>query len=106
MLQNPDGAGANGQPPAEDDDLLSSEEWIAFATDNRLSDRELEAVVLVCRDLGRKEIAKRLGLSAGSLNTYMNRLHRKLCVETRVGLVLKVVRWALAARGSCPGAIG
>jgi DNA-binding NarL/FixJ family response regulator len=58
----------------------------------------VEAVVLVCRDLERKEIAKRLRLSAGSLNPYMNRLHRKLCVETRVGPVLMVVRWALAAR--------
>src|SRR5262249_48591782 len=74
-------------------ELVSAEEWIAFATKFRLTIRELEALVLLFRAQPEKGIAGTLGLSVNTVHWLVRRLHQKLDVEDAVGLVLKVMEF-------------
>lgn len=67
---------------------------VALAASFRLTSRERQVVVLVAEGLHDKEIAARLGLSPGSVRTYLRRAYARNHIGGRVELVvawLKVV---------------
>ncbi|MCU0315447.1 MAG: PAS domain S-box protein [Fimbriimonadaceae bacterium] len=57
-----------------------------------LSPREEQIVDLSCQGLTDKEIAARLSISTGTLNTYWNRVRRKLKGSSRAELASSLVR--------------
>jgi DNA-binding NarL/FixJ family response regulator len=66
-----------------------------------LTDREQSVVCAVADGLTNKEIAARLGLSPGTIRTYLRRLMHKTGTTTRTGLLGKVMdqraNWTLRA---------
>ena len=74
-------------------DLLTPEQWVHFGESLRLTDRELEVLILTSRDLPRKVIARELHISLGAVHTYCNRLHKKTNANGRVALLLQVIRF-------------
>jgi DNA-binding NarL/FixJ family response regulator len=75
--------------------LLSEADWAATARALRLSGRELQIVrgVFDCRK--ETTIAADLGITPRTVDTHMERLYRKLSVNTRVALVLRVMETLL-----------
>ena len=57
-----------------------------------LSERELEVVRTLAKDLGNKEIAKRLGISDRTVQQHLANVYGKLGVGSRTGAVLRALR--------------
>lgn len=57
-----------------------------------LSERELEVVRTLAKDLGNKEIAKRLGISDRTVQQHLANVFGKLGVSSRTGAVLRALR--------------
>jgi DNA-binding CsgD family transcriptional regulator len=60
-------------------------------SDYGLSAREKEVVELMSKDLIKKEIAERLGLSYHTVNNHLRSIYEKLQVHTRSGAVAKAL---------------
>jgi DNA-binding CsgD family transcriptional regulator len=71
--------------------MTGTPESINFAREMRsiaaVSPREAEILELLCRGYQDKEIAAALGISHGTLRTYMSRLFHKTKQSRRTGLV-------------------
>jgi len=78
------------------DPLLTETQWLRIARSLMVSDREFQIVRLVFEDEHERDIAARLGISLNTVHTHLKHLFRKLGVQSRVGLVLRVVREHLA----------
>ena len=76
--------------------VLSREAWGAVAGDLHLSERELEITQCIFCDLKESDIARRLSMSPHTVHTHLGRLYRKLCTNSRCGVVLRVLRCHLA----------
>src|SRR5262249_47524456 len=74
---------------------IAPEEWIELAIAFRLTNRELEGLILLCEDMQEKEIARRLSLKANTVHWIIRRLHQKLEVEDGIGLVLKATGFVI-----------
>jgi DNA-binding NarL/FixJ family response regulator len=59
----------------------------ALVPDERLSEREVEAVRLIAWGYSNKQIAARLKVSVKTIETYKTRAMEKLGIRSRVGLV-------------------
>ncbi len=59
----------------------------------RLTDRELTVLRLIGAGRGTRQIAKELGLSVKTIETYRENLKRKLHLESAAELVQYAVRW-------------
>jgi DNA-binding CsgD family transcriptional regulator len=84
--------------PRSDEDPVTGEEYVAFSELHGLTLREIVVVIDTCRGLPRKAVARKRGIGLASVNRYCERLHRKLAVRDRVGLVVKLFRFVLARR--------
>lgn len=73
-------------------DLLSTRQWQQVATLQRLTPRETEVTKLLFQELTVREIAVYLGLKMRTVRQHMERVHRKLSVTNRVGMVLRIVQ--------------
>jgi DNA-binding NarL/FixJ family response regulator len=71
--------------------MFSEPAWEAIARSLKLSGRELQIVRAVFDDETEFCIAAELGISAHTVHTYVERLHRKLAVNDRGRLILRVV---------------
>ena len=78
-------------PEASGSALLSDASWSAVAESFRLTAREAEITRCVFNGLDEAAIARACGLSAHTVNTYFQRLYRKLGVSGREQLVLLVI---------------
>jgi DNA-binding NarL/FixJ family response regulator len=78
--------------------LLSETDWAEAARALRLSGRELQIVRGVFDNCKETAIATDLGIASRTVDTHMERLYRKLTVNTRVALVLRVMEEALQAK--------
>ncbi len=58
----------------------------------KISPRERQIARRVARGLSNKEIASELGISHGTVGTYMTRIFQKLNVRTRAAMVAKLLR--------------
>jgi DNA-binding NarL/FixJ family response regulator len=74
------------------DNLLSEHAWEHIAEEFGLSAREVEVARLVFSGKSREEIANELGCSVGSVRTYIDRVFKKLQVEDRLAMALRIVR--------------
>lgn len=61
-----------------------------------LSPRELEVALLLVQGLRQEEIARRLSLSAKTVNTHKTRLFEKLCIGDSIALARLVSQYRLA----------
>ena len=75
----------------EESNFTSNESYIKLASS--LTKRELEIVQLLVDELSSSEIAKRLHISQGTVETHRHNILRKLNVNTTVG----VIKFALKA---------
>ena len=80
--------------------MFSTQVWDQIARSLGLSGRELQVVRGVFDDRIESAIATELGISPHTVHTHFDRLHRKLGVATRTGLVLRVTREFLALSAS------
>ncbi len=58
----------------------------------KISPRELQVARRVARGYSNKQIAAELGISAGTVGTYMTRIFHKLNVRTRAQMIAKIIR--------------
>jgi two-component system invasion response regulator UvrY len=59
---------------------------------NKLSQRELDFLVLASSDLSYKEIADKMIVSVRTVDGYRDSIYEKLKIHSRIGLVLYAVR--------------
>ncbi len=71
---------------------LTEGQWLRIAERLELSRRELEIVRLLFHGAQDKIVAKELAISINTCHTHLKRLYSKLGVESRVELVLDIVR--------------
>ena len=76
--------------------MLTRQAWGKVARSLGLSARELQIVRGVFDDKTEFAIAEDLGISPHTIHTHFSRLHRKLGVATRTGLVLRITSQCLA----------
>ncbi len=88
---------------AEGRSLFSPAEWRSVGQELRLSDREFQIVQAIFDDESESSIARKLGISAHTVHTYLERLYRKCMVNSRVGLVVRVFGEYLFLRDSASG---
>lgn len=72
--------------------LISDQEWAAVKKYARLSMREGQVCRLLFEGHKRDDIAEMLGISPRTVRYHLESLHKKLKVNTRVGLVLRMVQ--------------
>jgi DNA-binding NarL/FixJ family response regulator len=53
-----------------------------------LSQREQQVVALVCDGLSNKEIARKLGVTEGTVKVHLNSIYEQLCVRSRIELMI------------------
>jgi DNA-binding CsgD family transcriptional regulator len=70
----------------------------AFSLRHQLCPRERQIVQLTAEGSSRKEMAKRLGLKPTTINTYCDRLHKKLGVQHATELSSLIYEFALSTR--------
>jgi DNA-binding NarL/FixJ family response regulator len=70
--------------------LFSSGEWERLFDVLCVSRRESQILLGLFENLNESSIAARLGISAHTVRTHVERLYRKLQVNNRIGLLLKV----------------
>ena len=72
--------------------IFSEQAWAQIAWALDLSGRELQIVRGVFNDRTELRIAADLGISPNTVHTHFARLHHKLGVATRTGVVLRITR--------------
>jgi len=85
------------RPLTKGSDILTPAQWGEVCSRLRLSERELEVVVGVFDDLKEAAIASRLGISAHTVHTHLERLYRKLGVNGRGRMIIEVLAEHLLA---------
>ena len=75
---------------------ISSEAWVCVCRHLQLSKREAQIARGVMEDLKECAIASRLEISTHTVHTHMERLYQKLGVNSRVQLVIVLMRCFLA----------
>lgn len=78
--------------------VLRVDDWKQIRLSLRLSTRELEITQHVFDDNKTESIARDLGISVHTVNTYLQRLYSKLDVRSRAQLVLRVFKTHLEYR--------
>lgn len=77
----------NGNPGRS---IFSDVQWLSLARSLQLSGREREILQCIFEDQTEAVIARRLGISAHTVHTHLERLYRKLGVGTRCAAVIRV----------------
>lgn len=66
--------------------------------ESQLSERELQVFGMIGNGIPMDEIAGQLGLSVKTIETYRNRIKKKLGIKSRTRLVMLAVEWAITNR--------
>jgi two-component system nitrate/nitrite response regulator NarL len=70
---------------------------LSFQRDlSRLTQREIQIVRLVCEGLSNKEIARRMGISEGTIKFRLHLIYRKLAITNRTSLATLALRTEVA----------
>ena len=70
--------------------FLDAESWTVISRALGLSPREAQIVSLMLADETEEAIAARLGISAHTVHTHVERLFRKLCVSSRCQVIVRI----------------
>ena len=84
--------------------LLSARQWQSISLALSLSQREFDVVQGVFDGRNEVSIAEKLGISAHTVHTHLDRLYRKLGVTTRSELILRI--FAQYVTMNRPGRVG
>jgi DNA-binding CsgD family transcriptional regulator len=76
--------------------LISDQAWSEIARTLGLTKRELQIVQSVFDNLPEAGVAKRLRISEHTAHTHLNRLFKKLTVNTRTDLVVRIMEQMIA----------
>jgi DNA-binding CsgD family transcriptional regulator len=76
--------------PPDTTQLLPSQVWTHLARRMKLSPREVQIARAVLTDRTEQGIALDLGMSPHTVHTHLDRLYRKLSVNSRVELVVRL----------------
>lgn len=98
-------AGA-GEAPAGVVGALDATCWSLIAARLKLSGRECEIAQGVVEDLKEFAIALRLGVSPHTVRTHLERMYRKLDVNSRVELVVLIYNTRLAMSHELDSGVG
>ena len=80
------GSGIRGRPSRR----LGRAQWQSIAAALGLSDRQLEVIRCVFDGLDEASISRELDLSRHTVHTYLDRLYKKLHVNSRCELIVRV----------------
>ena len=80
--------------------FLSDEEWLILFESLRLSPREAQVAQAIFDDESEVAIADALALSTHTVHSYLERLYRKLQVNSRCGLVVRIFAEYVALRSA------
>jgi len=69
---------------------LDAEAWVAVVRELELSPQQARIVEALLRGMRDKQIAGTLGLRVPTIRTYLDRIFRRVGVQDRVELILKV----------------
>jgi DNA-binding NarL/FixJ family response regulator len=85
---------AKGQPAILQPEVASAmmASWRTGAPEEPLSEREVEILKTLAKDLSNKEIASRLGISDRTVQQHLSNIFSKLGVASRTGAVLKALQ--------------
>ena len=98
-----EGTSTNGSAPASTP-LFTPGEWTALAEALRLSPRERQILEGLCNGLKDAAIAHRLSMPTNTVRSHLTRLHRKLNVNCRAGLLVRIFRtYQGLSRQRCEG---
>ncbi|WP_428389932.1 response regulator transcription factor [Mucisphaera sp.] len=78
--------------PWSANELISEENWAALRARLQLSEREVQIAQAVLEDRKELAIAMDLGISPHTVHTHLERLYRKLGVDSRLGLAVRLMR--------------
>ena len=70
--------------------IFSTRQWLALSRSLQLSGRELEIVQCIFDDHTGAAMARKLSISVHTIHTHLERLYRKLGVQTRTAAVVRV----------------
>lgn len=85
-----------GEVPA----LFTPEEWLTVGRLLRLTPRQRAVAELLCAECSQRDMAQRLGLSVDTIRAHLRALYARLCVRSRVGVIVRLV----LAQRELPGA--
>lgn len=71
--------------------LFTPEEWLTVARLLQLTPRQRAVAELLCAECSQREMARRLGLSMDTVRTHLRALYARLHVQSRVGVVVRLV---------------
>jgi DNA-binding NarL/FixJ family response regulator len=77
--------------------MIDPKPQFSFPRDlTRLTEREIQIVRLVCEGLSNKEIARRMGISEGTIKFRLHVIYRKLAINNRTSLATLALRSEVA----------
>lgn len=83
-------------------DVLEAHLEAQPATAPELSAREAEALGWIARGFTHAQTAQRMGISSSTVDSYVERIRRKLGLGNKAELTAKAIELRLAARGDAP----
>ncbi len=87
-------------------EILSPRQWATIQAALKLADREMQVTKHVFDESSEAAIAADLGISKGTVHTYLSRLYLRLRVHGRSGLIVRVFETYLAAEDHRPRSAG
>lgn len=77
--------------PRELPELFTPEEWIIRIAEFGLSPRQAQVARLLCLGLSKPQMARRLRLSEGAIRMHVKFLFRKLGINDRIGVPVRLI---------------
>lgn len=71
--------------------LLDEKQWLYIQKRYRMTPRELQIAILVCRGFNNYDIAKALKIRPGTVKTHLRNIYRRVQVKSKIALLLKFV---------------
>jgi DNA-binding NarL/FixJ family response regulator len=71
--------------------LLDEKQWMFLKERYKLSSRELQVAILLCRGFSNQEMADALNIQAGTIKTHLRNLYRSFRVNNKVLLILAII---------------
>lgn len=86
--------------------LFTRARWRELGEYLRLTPRQLAVARLICADCRISDMACQLGLSRDTVGSHLKALYKRLGAQSRVGVVVRLVRAARVLDGRMPPAPG
>lgn len=71
--------------------LLDEKQWLYIQKRYRMTPRELQIAILVCRGFNNYDIAKALKIRHGTVKTHLRNVYRRVQVKSKIALLLRFV---------------